>query len=101
MNPIAIAALRDAATKYPANDFTVGDSSATRQLNVAGFRFNAPTPVTLNRHSGRVDYNLTSKQIIFLRANVIYDLTGRVPQFPHTAAPNLWEQAWGFVAGPP
>jgi len=99
MNPVAIAALRDAAAKYPANDFTTGDSSATRQLNSAGFRFNAPTPVTLNSHSGRFDYNINDKQIVFLRANIIYDLTGGVPQFPDTPAPNLWEHPWGFVAG--
>ncbi|HEU4873466.1 MAG TPA: TonB-dependent receptor [Pyrinomonadaceae bacterium] len=99
MNPVAIAALRDAATKYPANDFTTGDSSASRLLNTAGFRFNAPTPVRLNSHSGRFDYNLTDKQQLFLRANIIYDLTGGVPQFPDTPAPNLWEHPWGFVAG--
>ncbi|PWT96419.1 MAG: hypothetical protein C5B55_00030 [Blastocatellia bacterium] len=99
MNPIAIAALRDAAAKYPANDFTVGDSSASRLLNTAGFRFNAPTPVKLNSHSGRFDWNINSKQILFLRANVIYDLTGGVPQFPDTPAPNLWSHPWGFVAG--
>jgi Carboxypeptidase regulatory-like domain len=96
MNPIAITALAQAAAKYPANDFTTtGDGG----LNTAGFRFNAPTPVTLNSHAGRFDYNLTSKQIVFLRANIIYDLTGGVPQFPDTPAPNLWEHPWGFVAG--
>jgi hypothetical protein len=99
MNPTAIAALRDAAARYPANDFTTGDSSASRLLNTAGFRFNAATPVTLNSHSGRFDYNLTDKQQLFLRANIIYDLTGGVPQFPDTPAPNLWEHPWGFVAG--
>lgn len=100
VNPIAVAALRDAAARYPANDFdTTGDSQPNRLLNTAGFRFNAPTPVKLNSHSGRLDYNLTSKQLLFLRANVIYDLTGGVPQFPDTPAPNLWSHPWGFVAG--
>ena len=99
INPVAVAALADAAAKYPANDFTTGDSSATRLLNSAGFRFNASTPVKLNSHSGRFDYNINSKQILFLRANIIYDLTGGVPQFPDTPAPNLWEHPWGFVAG--
>ena len=99
MNPVAIAALRDAAARYPANDFTTGDSTPTRLLNTAGFRFNASTPVTLNSHSGRFDYNLTDKQQLFLRANIIYDLTGGVPQFPDTPVPNLWEHPWGFVAG--
>ena len=99
INPLAVATLGNAAAKYPANDFTTGDSSPGRLLNVAGFRFNASTPVTLNSHSGRFDYNLTSKQIVFLRANIIYDLTGGVPQFPDTPSPNLWEHPWGFVAG--
>ena len=99
INPIAVAALANAAAKYPANDFTTGDSTASRLLNTAGFRFNAPTPVHLNSHSGRFDYNINSKQILFLRANIIYDLTGGVPQFPDTPAPNLWEHPWGFVAG--
>jgi hypothetical protein len=99
MNPIAIAALRAAATAYPANDFSTGDSTASRQLNTAGFRFNASTPVTLNSHSGRFDWNITSKQSAFLRTNIIYDLTGGVPQFPDTPSPNLWEHPWGFVAG--
>jgi len=99
MNPIAIAALAQAAAKYPANDFSVGDSSPNRQLNTAGFRFNASTPVKLNSHSGRFDYNLNDKQILFLRANVIYDLTGGIPQFPDTPSPDLWEHPWGLVAG--
>jgi Carboxypeptidase regulatory-like domain/TonB dependent receptor len=99
MNPVAIAALADAAARYPANDFTTGDSQPNRLLNTAGFRFNASTPVKLNSHSGRFDYNLTDKQQLFLRANIIYDLTGGVPQFPDTPAPNLWEHPWGFVAG--
>lgn len=94
MNPLAIAVLANAASKYPANDASVGDG-----LNTSGFRFNAKTPVTLHSHSGRFDYNLNSKQVLFLRANVIYDLTGGVPQFPDTPSPNLWEHPWGFVVG--
>ena len=94
MNPLAIAVLANAASKYPANDSSVGDG-----LNTSGFRFNAKTPVTLHSHSGRFDYNLSSKQTLFLRANVIYDLTGGVPQFPDTPAPNLWEHPMGFVIG--
>src|ERR1041385_2749732 len=94
LNPLAIAALAQAAAKYPANDTSTGDG-----INTGGFRFNAPTPVKLHSHSGRFDYNLTGKQQLFLRANVIYDLTSNVPQFPDTPAPNLWEHPWGFVVG--
>jgi hypothetical protein len=94
MNPVAIAALRDAAAKYPANDPNTGDG-----LNTGGFLFNAKTPVTLHSHAGRFDYNINSKQVLFLRANIIYDLTGGIPQFPDTPAPNLWEHPMGFVVG--
>jgi len=98
-NPVAIAALAAAAAKYPANNFDVGDSTSSVQLNTAGFRFNAPTPVKLNSHSARFDLNLTSKQQIFVRANVIYDLIGGVPQFPDTPAPNTWSHPMGLVVG--
>jgi len=94
LNPLAISALAAAAAKYPANDTSTGDG-----LNTGGFRFNAPTPVKLHSHSGRFDLNLTGKQLLFVRANVIYDLTGGIPQFPDTPAPNLWEHPWGFVVG--
>ena len=94
LNPLAISALAQAAAKYPSNDTSVGDG-----LNTGGFRFNAPTPVKLHSHASRFDFNLTDKQQVFLRTNIIYDLTGGVPQFPDTPAPNLWEHPWGIVAG--
>lgn len=94
LNPLAISALAQAAAKYPSNDTSVGDG-----LNTGGFRFNAPTPVKLHSHASRFDFNLTEKQQVFLRTNIIYDLTGAVPQFPDTPAPNLWEHPWGIVAG--
>src|SRR5437773_7160430 len=59
MNALAIAALADAARKYPTNDPNAGDG-----LTTSGFRFNAKTPVTLHSHSGRFDYNLGSKQAL-------------------------------------
>ncbi|MDQ6652173.1 MAG: carboxypeptidase-like regulatory domain-containing protein, partial [Acidobacteriota bacterium] len=98
-NPLAAAALAQAAAKYPANDFTVGDSKFETQLNTAGFRFNASVPVSLNSHTARLDLNLTSKQIVFLRANVISDHFGVAPRFPVTPAPTNWSHPWGFVAG--
>lgn len=94
VNPLAISTLAGAAAKYPANDFTVGDG-----LNTAGFRFNAPIPVKRNSHAGRFDFNLTSNQQAFVRANVIYDLLGREQQFPDTPAPNIWSHPTGIAAG--
>jgi hypothetical protein len=99
MNPAAIALFASAASKYPANDFTTGDSTASALLNTAGFRFNANTPVDLNSHVGKFDFNLTDRQQLFVRANVIYDLTGQPPQFPDTPAPNVWSHPTGIAAG--
>ena len=33
----------------------------------------------------------------FIRANVIMDLTGRMPYWPDTPAPNTWSHPWGVV----
>jgi hypothetical protein len=99
MNPLAIAALAQAASKYRANDFTQGDSTVDTQLNTAGFRFNAPTPVKLNSHSARFDLNLTDRQTLFVRANAIHDLIGLAPQFPDTQAPQIWSHPMGLVVG--
>ena len=99
VNPLAFAALAQAASKYPANDFTVGDSTLARQLNTAGFRFNAKTPVALNSHTARFDFKLNDRHSFFLRSNVIYDKTGVAPRFPDTPAVRNWSHPWGFVAG--
>jgi len=93
-NPAAIAVLANAAAKYPANDFSIGD-----QFNTAGFRFNAPIPVERNSHTGKFDFNLTSKQQAFVRTNIIYDLIAREQQFPDTPAPNIWSHPMGIAAG--
>ncbi len=93
-NPLAVQALAAAAARYPANDFSVGD-----QFNTGGFRFNAPIPVKRNSHAAKFDFNLTSKQQAFVRANVIYDLLGREQQFPDTPAPNIWSHPSGVAAG--
>ena len=99
MNPAAISVLAQAAAKYPVNDFTTGDSTPSQLLNTAGFRFNAATPVDLNSHSGRFDFNLTSKQQLFLRTNIIYDLTSQAPAFPDTPIPAVWSHPTGIAIG--
>ena len=93
-NPAAIAVLRDAAARYPANDTTLGDG-----LNTGGFRFNAAIPVERNSHAAKFDFNLTSKQQAFVRANIIYDQITRVRQFPDTPAPTIWSHPVGIAAG--
>jgi hypothetical protein len=52
-------------SRYPApNDFSLGDG-----VNTAGFRFNAPNPLTENTIVTRVDYNLSAKHKLFGRFN--------------------------------
>jgi hypothetical protein len=94
LNQAALQTLGGAAAKYPANDTTIGDG-----MNVGGFRFNAGTPVRLHSHSGKLDFNLTSNQSLFIRANVIYDKWGGVPAYPDTPAPDEWDHPWGFAIG--
>lgn len=99
VNPIAVAAFRDAAAKYPANDFTVGDSTPSRLLNTAGYRFNSATPVTLNSHVGRFDFNLTPNQQLFARISIQHDVIGGTRTFPDTPSQDTWSHPWGLAAG--
>ena len=98
-NPVALAALAAAAAKYPANDFTVGDSQPGRLLNTAGFRFNASSPVKLNGHTAKFSWNATEKQRLFVRAITQYDLLGGAPAFPDTPSEDTWSHPWGVVVG--
>ena len=104
VNPAAIAVFANAAQKYVANDFTVGDSTPARLLNTAGFRFNFPFVLKDNSHILRLDTNVSSKQIAFIRLNYIYDhdtlgVANAGPQFPDTFSPTIWNHPWGFVVG--
>lgn len=99
INPVAVAVLADAAKRYPANDFTVGDSLPNQLLNTAGYRFNAPTPVRLNSNILRFDWNVNTSQNVFVRLAKIYDLTGQASQFPDTPAPNTWSHPSGIAVG--
>lgn len=94
LNQAGLQTLAAAASRYPANDTTIGDG-----MNVGGFRFNASTPVRLHSHSARLDFNVTSHQTLFARTNVIYDTWGGVPAYPDTPAPDEWDHPWGFALG--
>ncbi|HZB45073.1 MAG TPA: TonB-dependent receptor, partial [Pyrinomonadaceae bacterium] len=90
----ALSLLQDAARRYPANDFTTGDT-----INTGGFRFNARTPTELDTYIGRFDLNLTDRQSLFVRGNYQDDLIGQAPNFPDTPAPNTWYHPKGFAVG--
>jgi hypothetical protein len=94
INPLAVSVLAGAASRYPANDFSVGDG-----LNTAGFRFNTPLPAARNSHVGKFDLNITSRQQAFVRTSIIYDLIARERRFPDTPAPNIWSHPMGIAAG--
>lgn len=53
--------------RYPLpNNLDVGD-----RINTAGFRFNAPSLRADNTYTGRVDWNISNAQRLFVRANKI------------------------------
>ncbi|HEY7353720.1 MAG TPA: TonB-dependent receptor [Terriglobales bacterium] len=94
LNPAALAALQAAAAKYPNNDSTTGD-----QLNTGGFRFNAPTPVSLNGHVVKLDLNATDRQTAFVRFQIQNDHQTLPQWLPDTLSPVVWEHSWGLAAG--
>lgn len=104
LNQAAIAALASAAARYPANEIgTDGDSfigaNGPVLLNTAGYRFNAPLPVNLNSHVGRLDWNLTNRQTLFARTNIIHDVIAGAPIFPDTPRQDTWSHPWGVAVG--
>lgn len=94
LNQTALDALAAAAAKYPNNDLTNGD-----QLNTGGFRFNAPTPIQLNSHTGRLDFNLNSKQSVFVRAQIQNDHQTLPQWLPDSPSPQVWAHNYGIAAG--
>jgi len=108
VNPLALAALASAASRYPANDTGVGDG-----LNTGGFRFNSSTPQSLNTFITRLDYTLTNAQTLFVRGNyqsdhVTHSVYGgadcaaggdNIQCFPDTPPLTLWNHPWGVAVG--
>jgi len=94
LNPAALSALAQAAQQFPANDTSQGDG-----LNTGGFRFNAPTPVKLNSHVAKLDFNLTNNQTAFVRLNVIHDHQTQAQYLPGAISPQTWSHPRGIAAG--
>jgi hypothetical protein len=93
-NPAILAVFADAAARYPANSFEIGDG-----LNTAGFRFNADNTIKKSSHVLRLDFNLSVKQQAFFRVNYIIDTSLSASQFPDTPVPTAWKHPYGFVIG--
>lgn len=94
VNPAAVSVFAAAASKYAANDTSVGDG-----LNTGGFRFNAATSTDENTHIARFDYVINQKQTAYFRANYQYDLLKGTSQFPDTSSGAIWDHPYGFVVG--
>ena len=93
-NSAALAVLAGAASRYPANDTTVGDG-----LNTGGYRFNASLPVKQNTFIGRFDFNLTPKHILSARMNYQNDTASLSSAFADTPSRVLWSQPKGIAIG--
>lgn len=95
VNPAAVALFASAASRYPANDLSVGDGR-----NTGGFRFNSPAPVKQNMHTARFDWNVTGNQkhMVSFRGNYQQDLTGAAPYLPDTPPTNFWSHPLGLAA---
>ena len=94
INPAAQAVFHDSVTKYHTNDASQGDG-----VNTGGFRFNAPTPIHLNSHVAKFDFNLTKNQTGLVRLNVLDDHQTLPQWLPDTISPSVWNHPWGLAAG--
>lgn len=94
VNAAATSFLAAAATRYVANDTTVGDG-----LNTSGYRFNAEAPIRNKVATLRLDWKVNSSQDVFARYQYQSDKSKRIPRFPDTLAPSNWVHPQGIAAG--
>lgn len=94
INPLAVAALASAVSRYPANDTSVGDG-----VNTGGFRFNSPTTDNENTHVAKFDLRINDKHSLYLRGNYQHDLEQQASYLPDTPSTSLWEHPYGFAVG--
>lgn len=94
INPLVPPVLAAAASRYPANDRTIGDG-----LNTGGYRFNAPVPVAINAHTGKFDFNLNERHLFSARVQIQHDNFGGARLFPDTPAQDTWSHPWGISLG--
>src|SRR6267154_5432061 len=88
--------------RYPrANDLTEGDG-----INSGGLRFNAPFALGNNTYTTRIDYNLTNKQKLFGRFNIVRsaqtdDINNVAAHFPEDSTPasQITTRDYAFAIG--
>ncbi len=91
----------DAAAIAYFNQFPKANSNnAGDGLNTGGFVFASPSPQSLITNIARIDYNLTDKQIIFVRGNLQSDNLLLPEQFPGGPAnSSTYSSSRGIAAG--
>jgi len=82
--------------QYPhANGTITGDG-----LNFGSYTFASPVPASLNTLIGKVDYNITQNQHLFVRGGLMDDSTQAAEQFPgQTAASSSRINTKGIAVG--
>ncbi len=93
VNPAVVALFAATAARYPSNNNQLGDG-----LNTGGFSFNAATPVELNTHTAKFDYNVNDRHTVSLRGNYQQDLATGVSRFSDTPGTNTWTHPIGIAA---
>ncbi len=69
-------------------------------VNTGGYNFTSPAPIHQITNIVRLDYNLTSRQSLFVRGNLQSDNQSTALQFPGLpAASNIFENNKGIAAG--
>ncbi len=94
INPAAVAALADAAARYPANVPRGGDT-----INTGEFRFNSSRNISENTHIARLDLNISENQLLFARGNYQWDSSTSASRFPDTPQTAFWSHPTGLVIG--
>ncbi|HUX44371.1 MAG TPA: TonB-dependent receptor, partial [Terracidiphilus sp.] len=78
-----------------ANGSTLGDG-----LNTGSYSFSSPNPQRLNTSIGRIDWEPSDRQRIFVRGNLQKDITSAVEQFPGQGPSSVLEDnSKGFTVG--
>ncbi len=93
-NPLALAELASAASRYAANDNSGGDG-----VNTGGYRFNAAMPLNFHTHTAKIDFNLSENHQLNVRGNFQWDTYAYdASQFPDTPGIDMWSHPTGVAA---
>jgi hypothetical protein len=100
-NPLALTELASAASRYPANDNSGGDS-----VNTGGYRFNASLPLNYHTHTAKIDFNLAENHQFNVRGNYQWDSYAYYadvtdedgPRFPDSPGIDMWSHPIGVAA---